>query len=128
MENLACLEKVCICMYFNCLCYEMDISTDMSEEQVAEERDLDLNEEEDIRMDASREEHWRDIAEEVHDKKNIYDLRWEVYIKEKEELINREFLVSVPHPKGENIVWNRENDHIIDKRSNTKLLLLLSMI
>ena len=36
---------------FYCLCYEMDVSTDISEDQVLEERDPDLNEEEDIIMD-----------------------------------------------------------------------------
>ena len=40
---------------FYCLCYEMDIYTDMSEYQVSEERYLDLNEEEDITMDGGRE-------------------------------------------------------------------------
>ena len=33
---------------FYCLCYEMDRYTDMLEYQVAEEKDPDLNEEEDI--------------------------------------------------------------------------------
>ena len=35
------------CMYssvFYCLCYVTDISTDMLEDQVAEERDVELNE------------------------------------------------------------------------------------
>ena len=41
---------------FYCLCYEMDVSTYMSEDKVSEERDPDLDEEEDIRMDAIREE------------------------------------------------------------------------
>ena len=40
---------------FYCLCYAKDVSTDISENQVAEERDLDLNEEEDFRLDAIRE-------------------------------------------------------------------------
>ena len=71
---------------------------------MAEERDLDLNEEEDIRLDAIREEHWRDVSEEGEDKKKIHDLRWEVYVKEKEELTKREFSVSVPHPKERAIV------------------------
>ena len=39
---------------FYCLCCVKDISTDMSEDQVAEERDPDLNEEEDIRLDTIR--------------------------------------------------------------------------
>ena len=73
-----------MCLYvFYYLCSEMDISTDMSEEQVSEERDPDLNEEEDIRLDEIREEHWRDIAEEYDNKKKIQYLRWEVCVKEK---------------------------------------------
>ena len=66
---------------------------DISEEQVTEERYPDLNEEEYIIMDDSREEHWRYVAEEGDDKNNINDLRWEVYIKEKEELTNRKLSV-----------------------------------
>ena len=42
---------------FSCLCYVKDVSTDMLEEQVAEEIDPYLNGEEDIRLDAIREEH-----------------------------------------------------------------------
>ena len=40
----------------------MDISTDMSEEQMSEEIDPYLNEEEGIIMDNSRGYHWRDVA------------------------------------------------------------------
>ena len=49
---------------------------------MAEERDPDLNEEEDIILDAIREENWRDVAEEVDKKKNIHALIWEVYVKD----------------------------------------------
>ena len=55
---------------------------------------------EDIRFDIIWEDNWRDLAEENNDKKKIHALRWNVYVKEKEELIAREFSVSVPHPKG----------------------------
>ena len=41
---------------------EIDIYTDMLEEQVSEERYPNLNEEEDIRMDDSFDEHLRDVA------------------------------------------------------------------
>ena len=85
---------------FYCLCYEMDIYTYMSEYQVSEERNTDLNEDEDIKMDEIRDEHWRDVAEEGYDNKKVNVRRWEVYVKEKEELIKREFLVSFTHPKG----------------------------
>ena len=63
---------------FYCLCYDTDISTDMSEDQVAEERYPDLNEKEDIRLDEIREDHWRDVSEEGDDKKKIHALRREV--------------------------------------------------
>ena len=51
---------------------------------MAEERDPDLNEEEDIILDEIREEHWRDVYEEVDDDKNIHALRCEAYVKENE--------------------------------------------
>ena len=41
-----------------------DISTDMLEEQVSEERDTDLNEEKYLRMKDIREEHWRDVTKD----------------------------------------------------------------
>ena len=63
----------------------------MSDDQVSEERDPYQNEEDDNRLDAVREEHWRNVAEEGDDKKKIHDLRWDVYVKYKEELINGEF-------------------------------------
>ena len=53
-------------MYFSVfcfLCYVRDISMDMLEKHVSEERDTYLNEEEDIIIDDSREEHWRYVAE-----------------------------------------------------------------
>ena len=34
-------------------------------------------------MADSREEHWRDVAEDGEDKSNIRALRWYVYIKDK---------------------------------------------
>ena len=51
-------------------------------------------------MNEIRDEHWRYVDEEGDNKKNIHDLRWELYVKEKEELIKREFSVSVPILKG----------------------------
>ena len=89
---------------------------------MSEERDPDLNEDEDIRLDEIREERCRDVAEEGDDEKKIHSLRWEVYIKEKEELINRKFSVSVPHPKGGAIFWTCVKDHIINEREDYKYI------
>ena len=52
----------------------------------------------DIRFDEIWEDHWRYLAEESNDKKNIHALRWCVYVKEKEEIITSLFSVSLPHP------------------------------
>ena len=76
---------------FYCLCYVKDISTYMSQDQVLEDRDPYLNKEENIRMDVIREEHQRDVAEEGYDKNKMYVLRWDIYVKEKDELIKRFF-------------------------------------
>ena len=103
---------------FYCSCYDTDISTYILEELVVEERDPDLNEMEDIRFDKIQEDHWRDLAEENNDKKKIHALIWTVYIKEKEELIARAFLVSVQHPKGGTIFWTCVKDYVIDKKEN----------
>ena len=48
---------------------------DFQEELGLEERDMDLNEEEDIIMDDTREKHWGDVDEDGDDKKNIHNLR-----------------------------------------------------
>ena len=48
-------EIVMYLSVFNCLCCVKEISADMLEEQVLGKRDLDLNEEEDIRMEDIRE-------------------------------------------------------------------------
>ena len=85
---------------FYCLCYQMGVSAYMLEDQVSEETDLDLNKEEDTRMDEIRDENWRGVSEEGDNKKKMNALRWYIYFKDKEELINIYFPVSVPHPKG----------------------------
>ena len=92
-------------MYFSvsyCSCYVKETSTDMLEEKVLEDIDPDLNEEEGIGIEDSKEEHWRDVPENGEDRKNMF---WEIYTREKKEFINIDFLVSVRHPKGGNIVW-----------------------
>ena len=76
------VEGVYLSMFY-CLCYDTDIYKDMSEDHVAEERDMDLNEEEDIRLDEIMKDHWRYVAEEGDDKKKIHALRWYLYVKYK---------------------------------------------
>ena len=52
-------------MYFSvfyCLCYDTNLTTDYLEEQVVEERDLDLNEMDGIRFDEIWEDHWRYLS------------------------------------------------------------------
>ena len=61
---------------FYCLCYVKDVYTDMLEDQVSEERDLESNEDEDIKLDSIREDNYRYVAKEGEDKKRIHTLRW----------------------------------------------------
>ena len=68
---------------FYFLCYDANLTTDYLEDQLVEERDLDLEEMEGIRFDGIREDHWRDLAEENNNKKKIHALRWCVYVKDK---------------------------------------------
>ena len=49
-----------------------------------EERDPDLNEDEDIIMEDSREEQWRDVSGDDEYKSEILNLRWDVYTIDKE--------------------------------------------
>ena len=60
------------------------------------------------------------MAEENNDKKKIRALRWDVYVKEKEELITRAFLVSAPHTKCGTIVRTCVKDHVIDENADLK--------
>ena len=85
---------------FYCLCYVKDISTYMLEEQVSEERDIDLNSEDYTRMEDSKEDHWRDVIEDGEDKSDISALRWYVYTIEKEEFIKIFFKCALHIQKG----------------------------
>ena len=42
---------------FYCLCYVKEMPTDLSEEKVSEERDLDLSKNQDTRIDGTSNEH-----------------------------------------------------------------------
>ena len=85
----------------------------MLEENVSKERDMDLNQEEDIIMEENRQEHWIYVDDNCKDKSNINSLRWDIYTREKEDLIKRDFLVSVTHPKGGGIVCTCVKDNMI---------------
>ena len=78
-----------------------------------EYRDPYLDEEDDIKIMDSRDENWRDADEDDDERGKINAMRWDVYMKEKEELIKGEFLVSVPYPKGGSIVWTCVKDNVI---------------
>ena len=75
---------------------------------------------EDIRFDIIWEDNWRDLAEENKNKKKIHALIWNVYVKKKEELITRVFLVSFPHPKLGTIVGTCVKYHVIDEMEDYK--------
>ena len=65
-----------------------------------------------------------DVSEEGEYKKKMHALRWEVYVKYIKGLIKRILLVSIPHPKKENIVWTCVKDHIIDEKEDYGAIVL----
>ena len=86
---------------FYWLCFVEDISPNIAEEQVMEEKTPDLEWEEDFRFSDDRGQKWRGVGQED----NYYMckfhlLSWWVYTKDKEGFMNRQFLVEVPHTKG----------------------------
>ena len=50
---------------------------------MSDKRDTDLNEDEDIRMEVSRKDHCRDVAEDGEDNSKIHALSWDFYTREK---------------------------------------------
>ena len=46
----------------------------------------------------------------------------DVYTKEKVGLINREFSVSFPHPKGGNFIWTCVKDHTTNEKDKDKAI------
>ena len=63
-------------------------------------------------MEVSMQDHWRGVAEDGQDNSKIHALRWDLYTREKQDLIKRQFLVSVLHPKWGVIVWTCVKDNI----------------
>ena len=89
----------------------------MFEEQVFEDRDMDLDEEDDIKIMDTRQYHWWDVSEYNDEyRSKIHSLMCGVYIKDKEQLIKRELLVAVPNPKGGGIIWTSVKYNIIDEK------------
>ena len=73
-------------------------------------------------MAESREVHWRDVDKGGGDKSKIHALRWDVYTKYREELINRKFLVSVTHPKRGNIVCTCVKDNVTEENEDCEAI------
>ena len=71
-------------------------------------------------MDEIRDNYWRYFAEESDNNNNFPALRWEIYVREKWELIKRYLSLSVPHPKGSNVVWTCVKYHITNEKEQYK--------
>ena len=109
---------------FYWLCYVKKMSTDMLEEQVSQEGESDVNQDGDIRMEDSWEEYWKYVADDGEDKKKIHALRWDVYTRYMKGFINIQFSLSIPHPKGGEIVQNCVKDNIIDEKDKSEAIRL----
>ena len=96
--------------------------------KVLEERDPDLNGEENIIIEDSSQEHWRDVAEDGEHNSNIYYLRWYVYTRDKEEFIKREFWCPFRIQKGGGLFGLVPRIISSRKRSNMNLFDYVGLI
>ena len=108
-------EQVMYLRVLYCLCFVNEILEDIQEDQSREEGDPDLELEEDIYILDNREKHWKDVIVENNEYRGkVHDLKWEVYMKQK-EFIKRDFSVVFTHTKGGNVVWTCVEDNIIEE-------------
>ena len=69
----------------------------------------------------NRQKHWQGVIEESHGEKGgVHSLRLDVYMKDKEEWMNRCFLVVVMYTKGVNIVCTCVGDNGIKEKDECK--------
>ena len=68
-------------------------------------------------MEDIREEHCMYVDEDSDDKKKIHALRWDVHIKEKEELIKKIFGVHSASKRGEHFLNLCEGSYHLGKRA-----------
>ena len=86
----------------------------MVEKQVMEEIDPDIEGEEYFRNSDDMEEHWKEGEEQDNQERyKVHAQIWEKYTKENKELIKKDFLLAVPHPKRGGIVWTCVEDNVV---------------
>ena len=73
-------------------------------------------------MGIIRGDRWRGVSEEGDNNKNIHAIRWEVYVKQEEDLIKSDFSVFIPHLKGGNIVWTCVKYQVINENEQYKAI------
>ena len=91
------------------------------EDYLREEGDPELELEEDFIYLDDWENHRKDVIVVSNEEKdNVHTMRWEVYMRDKEELKNKHFSVAVPNMKGGNIVWTCFKDNITGEKEEYK--------
>ena len=79
-------------------------------------------------MTDSREDHSRGFYEDDEGRISMHNLIWDVNMKEKQKLINKQFPVGVPNMKWGNIVWAFVKNIIIeDGQISQSIALLLQL-
>ena len=98
---------------------------EMVENQALEQRYPELEEKEDFRISVAMEEHRKYVSwDNYQDIIMVNYLRWDVHMKQKEDFIKREFLVTVTHPKGGGVVWTCAEDNIIEEKQEYREIVL----
>ena len=70
---------------FYCLCFIEEISVNIADKIVMEQRDPNIEQEEDFSIYNDREEHWKEVEEKKNlERGKFHALLWQVYMKQKE--------------------------------------------
>ena len=83
------------------------------------EIDPDEEEKDDINIDDERERHWRNVFEDneggVDEKSLLHAKRWDLYLNEKEKLVNGKYSVEVAGHNKKKLLWEVVGDHVVEE-------------
>ena len=88
------------------------------------ENDPDEEEMDDVNIENERERHWRNVSEDneggVDEKALLHANRWDLYLDEKEKLVNGKYLVEVVGHDKKKVLWEVVKYHVIEEPSDNK--------
>ena len=86
------------------------------------EIDPDEEDKDDINIDDKRERHWRNCFEDneggVGEKALLHAKRWDLYLNEKDKLVQDKYSVEVVGHDKKKVIWEVVRDHEVEEPSD----------